>query len=171
MQISGQTHIFLLMSASLKKQSANTIVCAFALLSILLSAVSACACVHHAERAADPSCHSAPTERASHSGHKTHGVHGTHSQHHQDTAAANHDGDLFDAPCNCGNADSITAVTVRGESVRHPAAIRIATADTPQFEYERREMPAAASIPTGHISSYTSLFRTRSGPSRAPPRL
>ena len=159
------------MSAFLKKLRADVLVCVIAMAAMAVSAVSACACVHHAERAADPSCHSASSERVSHSGHKTRGAHETHSQRGHDAAAAERSEDRFDSPCNCGNADSITAVTVRGESVRHPAVNHIATADVPRFEYERRETVAAVSIPADHISSYTSLFRTRSGPSRAPPRL
>jgi len=162
------------MSVSLKKQPANVLFSAFALLSILLSAVSACACVHHAERAAAPGCHSAAGEYTSHNAHKTshRANHGVHKNHHE-TEAANveHGGDAYDAPCNCGNADSVTAATVRGESVRHPAAMHNATPDAPRFEYERREAVAAVSIPDDHISPYSSLLRTRSGPSRAPPRL
>lgn len=159
------------MSASLKNRTANTLVCAFALLSILLSAVSACACVHHTERVTRASCHSAPSEPAAHSGHKTHGVHGTHSQNHQHAIAMERDANSLDAPCNCGEADSVTAVTARGEAMRHPAATIAETADVPEFEYEHAVTPATAQPPTGYISYYASLFRKRSGPARAPPRL
>jgi hypothetical protein len=170
--------IFVLVSGFLKKVRADVFVCVIATAAMAVSAVSACACVHHAERVSAPGCHSAMNEHGSHTEHKIshhsagHAVHQTHSHDNTDTAnAAEHDENAFDVPCNCGKADTVTAIAVRSEPVQHPAAIRTEPSGAVRFEFERLETVVAVEIPLGQTSRYISLFRSRSGPSRAPPRL
>jgi hypothetical protein len=65
----------------------------------------------------------------------------------------------------------VTAIAVRSELVQHPAATRTEPSSAVRFEFERLETAVAVEIPLGQTSRYISLFPSRSGPSRAPPRL
>jgi hypothetical protein len=145
---------------------------------MLLSAISACACAHHLPNLkTTENCHSNQHSKE-HAGKRSaqHGEHGNAARSHGNAddgqGSATNDNDLnsFEIPCNCGEGNSVTAVTVRNESARQTAA----AANEIEIDLVPTEFTVELQGTNNFLStqnSYHTFFRYRSGPSRAPPRL
>lgn len=164
-----------------KRSGSGFAVSVIVVAAMLLSAISACACAHHLPTAsAAKDCHSIQhsNEHARSDDKRSlqHGEHGkaTNSNGSADgEVSALNDGEVysFEIPCNCGEGDSITAVTFRNESVHQTVAI---ANEIDAVDRKPSELVLTTQSTSGFSStqnSYQTFFRYRSGPSRAPPRL
>jgi len=93
-----------------------------------------------------------------------------HSSEHGNSAESQ-ENNAADVPCNCGEADSITAAAVRSETIRQPAAIINDIAEIDLVPAEFALEPYGSNNFSFTQDPYHTFFRYRSGPSRAPPRL
>jgi len=143
----------------MRSRAAKFLLLVTAMLSLSLSAVSACACTHHRDaRKADgetPSCHSA-----------------SHETSNAESVTSDSGLPTFDETCNCFLRQAESAITAKSEIKRSKAETSPSIGHGQTVEFNAAEN---VTLTDDQIASAVPNFHTkallRSGPSRAPPRL